>query len=410
MNARVAWPLCMIMTGVIGFAATTVVVDAAQRGQRGGGRGNAEATALAEPFKGVTTDGNVVGGLYAVEAAGVSTEPIRAAAEAFLASLTDEQRAITQYDVTDDEWRKWQNVHRYDRQGMSRRAMTPTQEGAAFDLLRASLSGTGVDKARDIMTLNGVLADMVGNDDEYGEDLYFFTVMGTPSSTDPWGWQLDGHHLVINYFVLGDQVVMTPTFMGSEPVRADSGPHAGLRVFEPEETKGLAMIRSLTAGQQALAIVADEPIRQVLTAAFRDNFELRYEGIRATDLTTAQQQTLIELIAEYVRNMDSGHAVARLEEIMDHLDDTWFAWMGGTGDDSVFYYRVHSPVVLLEFDHQGGIALNRGEGMSRNHIHTVIRTPNGNDYGKDLLRQHLQEFDHVDGAHVPRTPAASRQR
>ena len=24
----------------------------------------------------------------------------------------------------------------------------------------------------------------------------------------------------------------------------------------------------------------------------------------------------------------------------------------------------------------------------RQHIHAVVRTPNGNDYGKDLLRQH----------------------
>ena len=58
-------------------------------------------------------------------------------------------------------------------------------------------------------------------------------------------------------------------------------------------------------------------------------------------------------------------------------------------------------MVLIEFDHQGGIAL-RTEGMTRNHIHTVIRTPNGNDYGKDLLRQHHAEFDHVNGVHVRR--------
>jgi hypothetical protein len=129
---------------------------------------------------------------------------------------------------------------------MSRRAMTPEQEEAAFDLLRASLSTAGFEKARDIMILNGHLADLVDNHEEYGEDLNFFTVMGEPSATAPWGWQLDGHHLVINYFVLGDQVVMTPTFMGSEPVRADSGPHEGVRVFGPEEAKGLAMIRALS--------------------------------------------------------------------------------------------------------------------------------------------------------------------
>jgi len=398
MKRVIAWPLLLMLVGIVGFVAASAAVDATQRG----GRGGAEAQALAEPFKGVTTDGTVAGDLFVIETSGVSTAPMKNAADAFLATLNDEQRAMTQYAVDDDEWRKWQNVHRYDRQGMSRRYMTGEQDDAALGLLRASLSATGFNKARDIMRLNGVLGGMVGNDEEYGADLYFFTVMGTPSATEPWGWQLDGHHLVINYFVLGDQVVMTPTFMGSEPVIAGSGPYAGLRVFGPEEAKGMAMIRSLTPEQQAVAIVADEPIRQVLTAAFRDNFELRYEGLRATEMTVAQQEILLELVGEYVRNMDTGHAVARMEEILDRLDDTYFAWMGGTGDDAVFYYRVHSPVVLLEFDHQGGVALNRDGGMSRNHVHTVIRTPNGNDYGKDLLRQHHEDFDHVDGVHVPR--------
>jgi hypothetical protein len=65
-------------------------------------------------------------------------------------------------------------------------------------------------------------------------------------------------------------------------------------------------------------------------------------------------------------------------------------------DDSVFYYRIHSPVILIEFDHQRGVALDNDQ-PSRNHIHTVVRTPNGNDYGKDLLRQHHAQFDHQPG-------------
>ena len=405
MNRRTLWPLATILIGVVGFAATSAALhagDPGQRGRRGGGRGNAEARALAEPIEGVTTDGSATSGLFSIEATGVSTAPVKAAAEAFLATLTEEQRAITMYSVDDDEWRKWQNVHRYNRQGMSRRAMNEAQEDAALALLRAGLSAVGYEKARDIMILNAVIADMVGNQEEYGEDLYFFTIMGTPSSTEPWGWQLDGHHLVINYFVLGDQVVMTPAFMGSEPVRAENGPHAGVRVFGPEEERGLRMIRSLDAAQRATAIIAAEPIRQVLTPAFTDNYVLPYEGIAADSLTAAQQDTLRALIREYVGNMDDGHAAVRMQEIDQYLDQTYFAWMGGTGDESVFYYRVHSPVVLIEFDHQRGIALNRGAGMSRNHIHTVVRTPNGNDYGKDLLRQHYDEFDHVDGVHVRR--------
>jgi hypothetical protein len=30
----------------------------------------------------------------------------------------------------------------------------------------------------------------------------------------------------------------------------------------------------------------------------------------------------------------------------------------------------------------------------KEHIHAVVRTPNGNDYGKDLLRQHYERHAH----------------
>jgi len=58
-------------------------------------------------------------------------------------------------------------------------------------------------------------------------------------------FQIDGHHLVINYFILGDQIVMTPTFMGSEPNYIADGENAGIRTFENEEKPGLKLYNSL---------------------------------------------------------------------------------------------------------------------------------------------------------------------
>ena len=89
--------------------------------------------------------------------------------------------------------------------------------------------------------------------------------------------------------------------------------------------------------------------------------------------------------------MDDGHAEVKMSEVRKHLDRTHFAWVGDTQDDSVFYYRIHSPVVLIEFDHEGRVAPFRSRKPTREHIHAVIRTPNGNDYGKDLLRQHIEQ-------------------
>ena len=357
----------------------------------------AEARGLAEPFKGITTNGEVVSGLFPIRSTGVSTAPVRRSADAFLATLTPEQRAKTVFSVDDPEWRKWMNQHFYIRQGTAFYEMTASQREVAFDLLRASLSAKGLEQSRDIMRLNHTLGELNNNFEEYGEGRYWLTVMGTPSNTEPWGWQLDGHHLIVNYFVLGDQVVMTPTFMGSEPVTANAGKHKGTTVLQAEQNKGLALINALNDAQREKAIIEVSKTRNNnVGEAFSDNVVLDYAGIRAAEFTPEQKEQLLALLGEYVGNMRDGHAEVKMSEVRQHLDETRFAWIGQTEPNSVFYYRIHSPVILIEFDHQTPIALRsleRGQ-PTREHIHSVVRTPNGNDYGKDLLRQHYQQHAH----------------
>jgi hypothetical protein len=223
--------------------------------------------------------------------------------------------------------------------------------------------------------------------------------MGEPSDTQPWGWQLDGHHLILNYFILRDQVVMTPAFMGSEPIHAESGKYAGTTILQDEQNKGLALMQALTTEQQKKArLQPEKTANNALAQAFRDNLVLDHAGIQGRDLTAAQRQLLLDVIAEYVGNMAPGHARVRMDEVRKHVEDTHFAWIGGADAGAVFYYRIHSPVILIEFDHQTPVALDGPRVPGRRHIHTVVRTPNGNDYGKDLLRQHY-EAHKTDKAH-----------
>ena len=369
------------------------------QGGFGGGFGQMESRALAEPFKGVTTDGRVMPGLYEIHSTGVSTEPVMRAANAFVAALTAEQRAKTLYPVDDDEWRKWANVHRYPRQGVSYDEMSQTQKSAAHALLAASLSAKGLKQSEDIMHLNETLAELNDNNfAEYGEGKYYVTVMGTPSATEPWGWQIDGHHLIINYFVLGDQVVMTPSFWGSEPAVATSGKYAGTRIMEDEQRAGLKMVRALTAPQRERAILEPKKTGNNIRAQlFSDNVVIDYAGVPVSSFTASQKQQLVDLIELYVGNLRDEHARVHLADVEARLDETYFAWVGETNDDSVFYYRIQSPVVLIEFDHQTPVGLThlypRGVPY-KEHIHAVVRTPNGNDYGKDLLRQHYERNSH----------------
>jgi len=170
--------------------------------------------------------------------------------------------------------------------------------------------------------------------------------------------------------------------------------------MQDEQNKGLAFMRALSDEQRAAAIIqATKTANVPLAHAFRDNVEMPYVGLPGARLTVGQRTMLIELIGEYLGNMADGHAKVRMEEVRSQLDRTHFAWAGGMGNNDVFYYRIHSPVILIEFDHQSPVALQGTRGVpTRAHIHSVVRTPNGNDYGKDLLRQHYEKHKH-DVAH-----------
>lgn len=360
----------------------------------------AEAKGLADPFRGITTNGTVAPAIFAIRSTGVSTEPVRRAAADFLAALTAAQRGKTQFAVDDAEWRKWMNQDFYVRQGVSFAEMTETQREAAFGLLRAALSAKGLEQTRDIMRLNYTLGELNNDDfDRYSEWMYHITVMGTPSAREPWGWQFDGHHAIINYFVLGDQVVMTPMFAGSEPVIATSGKYNGTMVLQQEQAQGLTFINALSGAQRKAAVLdASKTRNNNLTEAWKDNVVLDYAGVRGSALSAPQREQLINLIGLYVNNQAAGHAKLRIEEVRRYLDDTWFSWIGDTAPDSVFYYRIHSPVILIEFDHQTPANLRHlakdPTAPNPQHIHVVVRTPNGNDYGKDLLRQHYAQHPH----------------
>ncbi len=188
---------------------------------------------------------------------------------------------------------------------------------------------------------------------------------------------------------------MTPTFMGSEPVTAESGKYAGVSVFQDEQNVGLRFMRSLAPEQQRAAIIGAKDGRsENLSEMFKDNITVPFQGIAAGSLSQAHRDQLMELIGLYVGNLRDGHATVNLADVRTHLDRTHFAWKGDTDADAAFYYRIHSPVILIEFDHQGPIALEGSRGTpTRRHVHTVVRTPNGNDYGKDLLRQHYKKFE-----------------
>ena len=376
---------------------------------------DAAAAALTQPLVGISSDGNVRPGLFPLRATGVTTAPILDAAQHFLAALDATQRAKVVLDAEADERRLWFNIHpNFFRHGLMLEDLAAAQREAAMNLMAATLSARGFAQARDVMRLNGLLVEITGRSADFGEWPYFVTLFGMPSADAPWGWQIDGHHLNLNFLVLGDQLVCTPSFMGSEPCSAASGPLAGTAVFVPEARAGLSLVRALDERQSRKAVLRKSILPEDLpeelkhlvdgrmaAGAFKDNAVIPYAGVRGNELSDAQRRLLLALVGTYVGWARDGHAAVKMTEVEAHLDETHFAWMGATGDGGPFYYRVQSPVVLIEFDHHPGIVFDNLT-PSHHHIHTIIRTPNGGDYGTDLLRQHHERFDHSSGRHVPK--------
>lgn len=357
-----------------------------------------ERESLKEPFVGITTSKGKQEGIFPLKSTGVSTLPIKEAGEELLKSLTEQQLNEARFEIADDEWRKWCNVDNgiYIRQGVSLKEMTEQQKKLAFELMQTSLSAKGLQLSKDIMKTDQTLHELNENDPVFDEELYFFTIMGNPSMTEPWGWQIDGHHLAINYFILGDQVVMTPTFMGGEPIITTTGKYKGNTLFQDEQNYGLKFMQSLSKEQQKEATISTYKEHNNIEAeAFSDNNLVEYEGLNLSKITPKQKEELLYLTNLYISNMREGHAKVKMEEIIEHIDETYFAWVGKTDENAVFYYRIHSPVVLIEFDHQSPVGVRGNKRQpTRNHIHTIVRTPNGNDYGKDYLRQHLEQHHH----------------
>ena len=106
--------------------------------------------------------------------------------------------------------------------------------------------------------------------------------------------------MIVNCFILGDQLTMTPDFRGSEPVLARSGKYAGTTVFREEEALGIALMASLSTDQRSAAIIGEKLPRDVVTTAQVDNLELPRAGISYGALTAAQREQFRKLIKIYV--------------------------------------------------------------------------------------------------------------
>lgn len=311
------------------------------------------------------------------------------AADAFLASLTPEQRQQATFTVASDERLRWHFIpnEMFPRKGVAFRAMTEAQRARAHDLLRSGLSQRGYMTATAIIQLEDVLREMEAGR-RFARDPvdYQFTVFGTPGANDAWGWRVEGHHLSLHFTIAGGKAVATsPTFTGANPAEVRNGPRQGTRVLAPLEDLGRALITALDDRQRASATFAVTAPGDILTMNTNDITPLSPAGVAASAMTTEQRAALMRLIEAYTSMMADDLATDRMAKLKAAgLDAITFAWAGPVEKGAKHYYRVQGPTFLIEYDN------TQNDG---NHIHAVWRDFQG-DFGRDLLREHLQAFAH----------------
>ena len=348
-----------------------------------------------------------------------ATAHIVLATNNFLSSLDAQQRSRVLYAFDDKEQRtRWSNFPTVvvARGGISIKEMTTAQREAAMAVLASALSPRGLEKVRQIMEgdeINkltdkgprggrGGLPPPGGKDDGmrpagpnrapgnpdgpgrpsfgsgpiFGRDLYYISVLGTPSEKDPWMLQFGGHHLALNITIAGDRGVLTPTLTGAQPALYTSNGKT-VRPLGQESDKGFALLQALDEKQRKQAILSYR-LADLVLGPGQDGKTIVPEGLKASSMTGQQRTLLLDLMREWAGIMNESATADRMAELEADLDQTWFAWSGPVtakpGSNISAYYRIQGPHVVIEYAPQG-----QGDDPSL-HVHTMYRDPT-NDYG-----------------------------
>lgn len=299
------------------------------------------------------------------------------AAEAWLRTMGDRSDAAS-FRFTDDERFDWHFFPR-GREGAVIRDMTPSQRAAARALMQSTLSAAGIDKAEAVMALEAVLAGLEGSSLAYRDpEKYYISIFGKPG-THPWGWRLEGHHLSINVTVAAPgEVSVTPAFLGTNPARIPRGARAGERVQRAEYELALQLAQGLDDTQKKQALLDDDSLGNVVAGPGRGDALAAPKGLPVGSLDETQQGILTRLIEAYVGIARDEIGRPYMDLVREGWAQTRLAWAGPMEDGEAFYYRIHGPRLLIEFDNTQN---------SANHIHSLWRDPE-NDFGRDDLHRH----------------------
>jgi hypothetical protein len=337
-----------------------------------------------------------------------ATSRIVSAANTFLSTLDQKQRQSVLFAFDDEQQRKrWSNLPTgaVPRGGISLKEMTPAQRSAVMALVASALSPRGFENVQEIMEGDEVLKlnegngppggrgrggtppdggrggppfGRGGNDQMFGRDLYYISILGTPSPKTPWMLQFGGHHLALNITIDGERGVLTPTLTGAQPSLYTANGKT-VRPLGGESDKAMALLNALDENQRKQAILSYR-LADLVLGPGQDGKIIQPEGLKASNMSGKQRDMLLDLISEWAGIIHESAAAARMAELKAGINETWFAWSGPTtvtpGNNIAAYYRIQGPHLVIEY------APQPMGGDPAMHVHTMYRDPT-NDYGRN---------------------------
>ena len=240
-----------------------------------------------------------MGGMIASQRTGAA---MTTSAQAFLASLTPEQRAESGRPARFG--RPHALAFHPDESVSAQGAAAQGDDGAAaqaraHELLQAGLSQRGYtddddhERARERSCATsrpphapptpGARSAGLTRDPE----LYFFSIFGTPWPKGAWGWRVEGHHISLHFTVAnGSAVVAAPTFFGTNPAEVREGPKKGLRDRSARRrTLARALVMALDDAQKKTAIFTEVAPNDIVTMTKVTVDPLTPAGVAASTMT-----------------------------------------------------------------------------------------------------------------------------
>ena len=333
-----------------------------------------------------------------------NVEEIRNSVKLFINSLTEVQKKSAVVDFADSARQKWNNlpVGLLSRAGIKMGSLTDDQRKQVHRILSASLSSQGYLKATSIMHLDNLLNlyyDTLYQRKAINETVYkrmrdlqwsnqnfYLALFNTPADS-LWGFKLEGHHLSLNFTFHQNRLAITPLFVGTDPAEYPTGEYAGWRVLGQEEDLGIKLINILSPQQKKKATISNNVPADIFTSAESGKRILDYSGIKGNELNKKQQELLLQIVREFVFNLEYEKATAEFNKIMKAgIGNIYFGWIGPYEEEKPHYFVLNGPSFLIEFD-------NNGFNGNANHIHAIWREKY-NEYGEDILKKHYQSDHH----------------